>query len=106
MRILLAFGALNHLNAFNCPADGAASSYSAQDHSVHVLENVHDFNHHAVTCNVLMLSFLTIKWYSGYKTREKGCMVMTVCERVSGNIIAFLLVSVRGTQLSLTVGLP
>ncbi len=33
------------------------------------------------------------KMYSCYKTREKGCMAMIVCERVSGNIIAFLLVS-------------
>ncbi len=31
---------------------------------------------------------------------------MIVCERVSGNIIAFILVSVRGAQLNLTVCLP
>ncbi len=33
-------------------------------------------------------------------------MAIIVCERVIGNIIVFLLVSVRGTQFSLTVSLP
>ncbi len=53
-------------------------------------------------CDVLML-YVSYKRYSCYKTREKGCMAMIVCERVRGNIIAFLLVSARGAQLSLTV---
>ncbi len=43
-----------------------------------------------IDCNVLMLSVLTEK-YSYYKTREKGCMAIIVCERVSDKI-AFLLV--------------
>ncbi len=30
------------------------------------------------------------KRYSCYKTREKGCMDMIVCERFSGNIIVFI----------------
>ncbi len=41
--------------------------------------------------NVLMLPVLSIKGTA--KTRDKGCMAMIVCERVSGNVIAFLLVN-------------
>ncbi len=55
-------------------------------------------------CNVLMLSVLTIKGTAVIKPERKAAWL--VCERVSGNIIAFLLVSVRGAQLSLTVCLP
>ncbi len=51
-------------------------------------------------CNVLILSVLTIKGTAVIKPEEKGCMAMIVCERVSGDIIAFLLVSVKGAQFS------
>ncbi len=53
-------------------------------------------------CQVLMLSVLTIKGSAVIKPERKAAMI--VCERVSD--IAFLLVSVRGAQLSLTVCLP
>ncbi len=56
-------------------------------------------------CDALMISVI-YKRYSCHKTREKECMAMIVCERVIGGNIAFLLVRVRGAQLSLTVSLP
>ncbi len=39
-------------------------------------------------CNVVMLSVLTIKG-AAVITREKGCMAMIVCERISDNIASY-----------------